>query len=172
MTTRRQFIKKVAIGSSALTFGGVLPGFSASSYKNIVGSNDRIRIAGIGVNARGNALTKGFANEKDKGCIVTDICDVDTRAVRKGLKTVLDTAGNKADGHEDIRRMLESKDIDAVYIATPDHWHALSAVMAMRAGKHVYLEKPTSHSPDENRILLEAEKKYGKVVQVGNQRRS
>lgn len=172
MTTRRQFIKKVAIGSSALTFGGVLPGFSASSYKNIVGSNDRIRIAGIGVNARGNALTKGFANEKDKGCIVTDICDVDTRAVRKGLKTVLDTAGNKANGHEDIRRMLESKDIDAVYIATPDHWHALSAVMAMRAGKHVYLEKPTSHSPDENRILLEAEKKYGKVVQVGNQRRS
>ena len=68
--------------------------------------------------------------------------------------------------------MLESNDFDAVFIATPDHWHAPAALMAMKAGKHVYLEKPTSHSPEENEILIAAEKKYRKVVQVGNQRRS
>lgn len=172
MTTRRQFIKNVAIGTSVVSFGGVLPGFSASSYKNIIGSNDRIRIAGIGVNARGKALSEGFANEKVNGCIVTDICDVDTRAIEKCIATVQKTAGNTPKRHEDIRKMLESDSFDAVFIATPDHWHAPAAVMAMKAGKHVYLEKPTSHNPDENRILLEVEKKYGKTVQVGNQRRS
>ena len=175
MTTRRQFIKNVAIGTAAVSaskVGGVLPSFSASSYRNIVGANDRIRIAGIGVNARGNALARGFANEKERGCVVTDICDVDSRAIEKGIKTVQDAAGNKPRGHEDIRRMLESNDFDAVFIATPDHWHAPGALMAMKAGKHVYLEKPTSHSPEENEILIAAEKKYRKVVQVGNQRRS
>ncbi|WP_294080777.1 Gfo/Idh/MocA family oxidoreductase [Proteiniphilum sp. UBA5384] len=172
MTTRRQFIKNVAIGASAMSFGGVLPGFSASSYRNIKGSNDRIRIAGIGVNARGGALARGFADEKDRGCVVTDICDVDSRAIEKCIANVEKTAGNRPRAHEDIRKMLESDNFDAVFIATPDHWHAPAALMAMKAGKHVYLEKPTSHNPDENRILLEAEKKYGKVVQVGNQRRS
>lgn len=172
MSTRRQFIKHVAIGTSALSIGGVLPGFSASSYRNIIGSNDRIRIAGIGVNSRGSALAKGFATEKDKGCVVTDICDVDSRAIEKCIKTVQKIAGNKPKGHEDIRKMLESDNYDAVFIATPDHWHAPAAIMAMKAGKHVYMEKPTSHNPGENRMLIEAEKKYGKVVQVGNQRRS
>ena len=172
MTTRRQFIKNVAVGTSVLSLGGVLPSFSASSYKNIIGANDRIRIAGVGVNSRGNALARGFANEKKNGCIVTDICDVDSRAIEKGIDTVQKVAGNKPRGHEDIRKMLESKDFDAVFIATPDHWHAPGALMAMKAGKHVYMEKPTSHNPAENQILIDAEKKYGKVVQVGNQRRS
>lgn len=172
MTTRRQFLKNVTIGTSALSLGGVLPGFSASSYRNIIGSNERIRIAGIGVNARGNALAKGFANEKGNGCIVTDICDVDSRAVEKCITDVQKAAGNMPKRHGDIRIMLESKDFDAVFIATPDHWHAPAALMAMKAGKHVYLEKPTSHNPAENKILLEAEKKYNRTVQVGNQRRS
>ena len=161
MTTRRQFIKNVAIGTAAVSaskVGGDLQSFSASSNRNIVGANDRIRIAGIGVNARGNALARGFANEKERGCIVTDICDVDSRAIAKGIKTVQEAAGNKPRGHEDIRKMLESNDFDAVFIATPDHWHAPGALMAMKAGKHVYLEKPTSHSPEENEILLSAYK--------------
>ncbi|MGI6573883.1 MAG: Gfo/Idh/MocA family protein [Fermentimonas sp.] len=172
MTTRREFLKNVALGSSALSLGGVLPGFSASSYKNILGANERIRMAGIGVNSRGNALAKGFANEKEQGCIVTDICDVDTRAIERCIQSVAEVAGNRPKGHRDVREMLESDSFDAVFIATPDHWHAAGAVMAMQAGKHVYLEKPTSHNPAENQILIDAEKKYGKRVQVGNQRRS
>ena len=172
MSTRREFIKNVAVGASALSVGGVLPAFSAKSYKNIVGANQQIRVGVMGVNSRGNALAKGFANEKDRGCIVTDICDVDSRALERCIQAVTEVAGNKPEGHRDIRKMLEKKDIDAVVIATPDHWHAAGAVLAMQAGKHVYLEKPTSHNPAENQILVEAEKKYGKVVQVGNQRRS
>ena len=152
MTTRRQFIKNVAIGTAAVSaskVGGVLPSFSASSYRNIVGANDRIRIAGIGVNARGNALARGFANEKERGCVVTDICDVDSRAIEKAIKTVQDAAGNKPRGHEDIRKMLESNDFDAVFIATPDHWHAPAALMAMKAGKHVYLKSQPAIAPRE-----------------------
>ena len=172
MTTRRQFIKNVAIGTSALSLGGILPGFSASSYRSIIGANDRIRIAGIGVNARGNALAIGFANEKNNGCSVTDICDVDTRAIEKCIENVQKAAGNRPQGHQDIRKMLESDNFDAVFIATPDHWHAPAALMAMDAGKHVYLEKPTSHNPAENLLLTQAEKKHRKIIQVGNQRRS
>ncbi|HHU96501.1 MAG: Gfo/Idh/MocA family oxidoreductase [Bacteroidota bacterium] len=172
MTTRREFIKNVAVGASALSLGGVLPAFSAKSYKNIAGANEQLRVGVIGVNSRGNALARGFANEKERGCIVTDICDVDSRALERCIQAVTEVAGNRPNGHRDVRKMLENRDIDAVVIATPDHWHAAGAVMAMQAGKHVYLEKPTSHNPAENQMLIDAEKRYGKRVQVGNQRRS
>ena len=170
MTTRREFIKNVAIGSAAISIGGVLPSFSAKSYSNIVGANDKIRMAAIGVNSRGNVLATGFA--KEKGCEVSYICDVDSRAMAKTISNVEETAGNKPKGEKDIRKLLESKDIDAVIIATPEHWHAPGALMALKAGKHVYLEKPTSHNPAENEILMQAVPKYNKIVQTGMQRRS
>ena len=75
-------------------------------------------------------------------------------------------------GYKDLRLLLEKKDLDAVVIATPDHWHAPAALLAMKADKHVYLEKPCSHSPEEGEILVRAAQKYNKVVQMGNQRRS
>ena len=81
MTTRRDFIKNVAIGTAAVSMGGALPSFSAKSYKNIMGANDRIRMAAIGVNARGTALASGFAREK--GCEISHVCDVDSRAITK-----------------------------------------------------------------------------------------
>ena len=168
---RRNFIKHVAVGTASLTsFGGVLPAFSAKSYKNIIGANDKILMGAIGVNARGNALAGGFAFEKD--CDVIRVCDVDSRAIEQCKSTIEKVSGTKAIGYTDIRKMLEEKDIDAVFIATPDHWHAPAALMAMKAGKHVYVEKPTSHNPAENEIMIEAQKKYNRVVQVGNQRRS
>ena len=170
MTTRRDFIKNVAIGTAAVSMGGALPSFSAKSYKNIIGANDRIRLAAIGVNARGNALAAGFAREK--GCEVSHVCDVDTRAMVKCIKTVKDIAGNTPKEERDIRKLLESKDFDAVAIATPEHWHAPAALMALKAGKHVYLEKPTSHNPAENEILMQAVPKYNRVLQTGMQRRS
>lgn len=173
MTSRRDFIKKVAVGTvgtAALSVGGVLPGFSAKSYKNIVGSNDKIKLAAIGVNARGNSLAGGFA--KEKGCEISHVCDVDARAIAKCIANVRKMAGNTPKGEKDIRKLLEIKDIDGVIIATPEHWHAPGALMAMKAGKHVYLEKPTSHNPAENEILMEAVKKYNVKVQTGMQRRS
>ena len=170
MTTRRVFIRNVAIGTAAASIGGVLPGYSAKSYKNILGANDRIRMAAIGVNSRGDYLAKKFAGYK--GCEVTHICDVDSRAMAKTVANVQEIAGNKPKEEKDIRKLLESKELDAVIVATPEHWHAPAALMALKAGKHVYLEKPTSHNPAENEILMQAVPKYERVVQVGMQRRS
>ena len=170
MTTRREFIKKAAIGTTLVSIGGVLPGFSARSYKNIVGANEKIKMGAIGVNSRGNALSEGFA--KENGCEIAYVCDVDRRAMEKCIASVKKTAGNTPQGEKDLRKLLERKDLDAVIIATPEHWHAPAALMAMKAGKHVYLEKPTSHNPAEDEILMQAVKKHNVVTATGMQRRS
>jgi predicted dehydrogenase len=167
MSTRRDFLKQVATGTAALSLGGV--GF-AFAGANASGANDRIRLGVVGVNSRGSALAQGFA--KMKGCEVTAICDVDSRALERCRQAVEKTGGRRPAGEKDLRVMLSSPDIDAVVIATPDHWHAPAAIMAMQAGKHVYLEKPTSHNPAENEMLVRAAARYGTRVQVGNQRRS
>ena len=170
MTTRRDFIKKTVAGTAALSLGSILPGFGSSRYQDILGANEKIRIGVIGVNSRGKALAQGFAKLPD--CEVTYICDVDSRALEKCQAAIHKITGRTPKGEKDIRKMLESNDFEAVVIATPDHWHAKAAIMAMQAGKHVYLEKPTSHNPAENEMLIRAALKYNRIVQVGNQRRS
>jgi predicted dehydrogenase len=170
MTTRRNFIKQAALGSAAISFGGVLPGMSARSYANIAGAGDRIRTAVIGVNSRGAALATNFS--KQRGCEITRVCDVDSRAVDKCIMSIEKATGCKPKGERDIRNVLEAKDVDAVIIAMPDHWHAPAALMAMRAGKDVYLEKPCSHAPAEGELLIRAAAQYSRVIQMGNQRRS
>lgn len=170
MKTRRDFIKKTALGTAAVSLGGVLPAFSAKSYNSIVGANDSVRIGAVGVNSRGNVLAKGFAREK--GAVVSHVCDVDSRALSKCITGIENITGKKPIAETDIRRLLESKDLDAIFVATPEHWHAPAALMAMQAGKHVYLEKPTSHNPAENEILMQAVPKYKRKLQVGMQRRS
>ncbi len=168
--TRRNFLKKVGIGSSALLVGGVLPGFSAASYKRIIGSNDRINLAVVGVKNRGKALAVNFARRND--CEVVTICDVDTRAMDSCIEAVKKVQTLVPKGQKDFRDSLGDKNVDAVVIALPDHWHTPAAIMAMKAGKHVYLEKPVSHNPREGELLVEATAKYKKVVQIGNQRRT
>ena len=170
MTTRRDFIKRAAMGAAALSVGGVLPGFSAKSYASIIGANDKIRIGAIGINSRGKAVASNFA--KQKGCQVTRLCDVDSRALVNCASAIEKIAGNKVETDKDIRKMLEHKDIDAVMIATPDHWHAPAALMAMKAEKHVYVEKPCSFAPYEGEMLVAGAEKYKRVVQMGAQRRS
>lgn len=168
--SRRDFIKKTAGVSAGLVVGGVLPGFSASSYKRIPGANEMLRVSVMGVNSRGNALAKNFAFQEN--CEVIHICDVDSRATEKCIAAVEKVQNKKPAGFVDIRKSLESRDVDILVVAAPDHWHAPAALMALQAGKHVYLEKPCSHSPREGEILIEAVKKYGKSIQMGNQRRS
>ena len=168
--SRREFIKKSAAGSAALVAGGILPGFSAESYRRIPGSNERIRISVMGVNSRGKALAMNFARQENSE--VAHICDVDSRAIETCQAAVRERQTLDPEGFKDIRSSLESKEIDALVIAAPDHWHAPASLLAMQAGKHVYVEKPCSHSPKEGEILMEAAKKYGKVVQMGTQRRS
>jgi predicted dehydrogenase len=170
MTSRRSFIKKVGAGTIGLTVGGVLPGFGAASYSRIVGANDRVHVAMIGVNSRGYALSENFARQE--ACEVVTICDVDKRAIEKCIKQVKTVQDKAPKGEGDFRRALSDKQVDAVVIATPDHWHAPAALLALQAGKHAYLEKPVSYCPREGEMLVEAGAKYGKVLQIGTQRRS
>ncbi len=171
MEKRRDFIKKVAMGSAGLALGGTAFGFSTRSYKNIIGANDRIRIATIGVNGRGNSMAGTIASQKNAG--VACVCDVDERAIPKAIKTVMEAGQiNTPRSEKDCRKVLEDKSIDAIYIATPDHWHSPLTIMGCQAGKHVYVEKPLSHNPAEGEIAVAAARKYGRVVQMGAQRRS
>ncbi len=169
-SNRRDFIRKTALGVAAVTAGGVLPAFSARSYKNIMGANERINAAVMGVNSRGFALASNYAAQPN--CKVTHICDVDKRAAAKCVDQVEKISEFKPESHTDFRKALEDKDLDVMVVATPDHWHAPAALLAMKADKHVYLEKPCSHNPNEGEILMEAAKRYNKVLQMGNQRRS
>lgn len=171
MSTRRDFFKELAGGAAAFTVGSVVPGFSASARAKVAGANDRINVAVIGVNARGKAISTNLSKLHDE-CNVAALCDVDSRALETCQGIVAKYSGTTPKGYKDLRKLLENKDIDAVFIAMPDHWHAPAAIMAMQAGKHVYLEKPTSHNPAENELLIRAISKYGKVAQAGNQRRS
>ena len=168
--TRRDFIRKTALGTIIVSAGGILPGFSATSYRRIYGANERINVAVSGVNSRGTALARNFARQP--GCEVVHICDVDSRALESCITKVAARQERKPTGISDFRKSLESRDIDVMVIAMPDHWHAPAAMLAMKAGKHVYLEKPCSHNPNEGEMLVKGAAKYNRVMQMGNQRRS
>lgn len=168
--SRRDFIKKTALSAAAISVGGVLPGFSAKSYRRILGANEKFSVAVMGVNARGNALANNFAMQPNS--FVSYICDVDNRAIEKCTKSVLQRQGDTPKGERDFRRALEDPSVDALVVAAPDHWHAPAAILASQAGKHVYLEKPCSHNPREGELLIDAVNKYNNVIQMGNQRRS
>ena len=172
MSTRRDFLRQAFAAAATMTAASVLPGFatSSSSQARVVGANDRVRLAVLGVNSRGRALASGFA--KMENCEIACVCDVDQKALATCQADIQNLTGKTPRGETDLRKVLESKDIDGVIIALPDHWHAPAAIMAMQAGKHVYLEKPTSHNPAENDMLVRCAAKCGTVVQVGNQRRS
>ncbi|MES2826531.1 MAG: Gfo/Idh/MocA family oxidoreductase [Bacteroidota bacterium] len=176
MEKRRDFIKKTAIGTAALTvgtklFGGSAFGFSAKSYNRIIGANDAIRVGVIGVNGRGNGMAGVFAGQKNTN--VSYICDVDSRAIPKAVKTVMDARQDTAPKSEkDFRKVLADRDTDAIYIATPDHWHSPLTILGCASGKHVYVEKPLSHNPNEGEMAVAAARKHKVVVQMGAQRRS
>ncbi len=170
VNSRRDFLKKAATGTAAVTIGGVLPGFSARSYNQIAGANEMVRIAVMGVNSRGGALALNFANQPN--CEVRHICDVDSRAAQKCIKSIAEIQEYKPKAYRDFRESLESDEIDALVIAAPDHWHAPASLLAIEAGRHVYVEKPLSHNPREGEILTKAARQYGKVIQMGSQRRS
>ncbi len=168
--SRRTFVRNAALGTAALSVGGVLPGFSASSYSRIIGANDKIVVSMMGVNSRGKALARNFAAQNN--CEVAHICDVDSRAITACLEAIKDRQTVVPQSFVDFRKSLESKDIDALVVAAPDHWHAPASMLALQAGKHVYVEKPCSHNPNEGEMLVAAAQKYHKIVQMGNQRRS
>ncbi len=169
-SNRREFIENAIKGSAALAVGGVLPGFSARSYAGIPGANERINVGIMGVNNRGGALANNFAAQPNSRVI--HICDVDKRASEKCIAAVQKVQGTAPADTPDFRKALEDKQMDALVIAAPDFWHAHASIWALKAGKHVYVEKPCSYDPNEGELLVAASKKYKSVIQMGNQRRS
>ena len=169
-THRRKFIADTIKTTAALSIGGVLPQFSAASYTRIVGANERINVAMMGVYSRGLALAKSFAAQKNAQVIT--VSDVDSRATDKCIAEVQKVASTKAAAVPDFRKALEQKDVDVLVIAAPDHWHAPAAILGAKAGKHVYVEKPCSHNPQEGELLVKAAMTHKKLIQMGNQRRS
>jgi predicted dehydrogenase len=163
-------LKKADAGSSALAIGGVGFGFTAESYSRIMGANDRIVMGIMGTNGRGKGMAANFAIQNNTE--VRYICDVEEKALQKGVQAVEKAVGKTPKSETDIRKMLERKDIDAVFLAPPDHWHTPAAIMSCVAGKHVYVEKPLSHNPAEGEMAIKAARKYNRVVQMGAQRRS
>ncbi|MEO8416292.1 MAG: Gfo/Idh/MocA family oxidoreductase [Ginsengibacter sp.] len=171
MEKRRDFIKKSLLGSAGLAIGGM--GFSAKSYASISGANDRVNIAVIGIHGRGVAHLDAWSELKDSHNVrLKTICDVHTELFPSRSKIVTDKTGNKPLAEWDMRKVFDDKEIDAVSIAMPNYWHALGTIWACQAGKHVYCEKPAMHNVWEGRKMIEAARKYNRMVQVGFQNRS
>jgi predicted dehydrogenase len=166
--SRRDFIKNASLAGVAIPVG--LSSLSAASYNRIPGANDRVNFAVIGIRSRGSNHIDSLLNCENAD--VTHLCDVDKRYFSKQSEKVKKKTGKIPVEEKDVRILLESKDIDAISIASPEHWHAPMAIMGLQAGKHVYVEKPPSHNPAEGVMLVEAQKKYGLHVQMGNQQRS
>jgi len=148
--------------------GGALALASRAARSDSPG--ERIRLGIAGLRSRGTELARAFA--KQPGVEIVALCDVDPATFSAPIKAVEAASGKAPRTESDFRKLLDSKEIDALVVATPDHWHALMAVMACQAGKDVYVEKPVSHNVVEGRRIVEAARKYGRVVQAGTQRRS
>lgn len=170
-SNRRNFIKKAVAGSVGVTLGTGLNAMTARSYSNIIGANDRINLGIQGLGRRLGGFIEPIAKKKSNVKLLY-LCDVMKSQREKAAKTFAKQLNYKPTLENDYRILLEDKNLDAVFIATPDHWHTPGACMAMEAGKHVYVEKPCSHNPAENEIIVAFQKKYNKKVQMGNQQRS
>ena len=168
MNSRRKFIRNSSLGTAALTLGGMA--FPAISFSQIKGSNDRINCAVIGVRSRGKAHVTAINHDPNARILYN--CDVDGTILQEHSAWCQKTIGYTPKDATDFRKILEDKELDAVFIATPEHWHTPMSILAMQAGKHVYVEKPCSHNPYENDLIVSAQKKYGMKVQMGNQQRS
>lgn len=168
MGTRRDFIKKTTTGTAAVTLGGLA--FPSWANARILGANDHINCAVIGVRSRAKAHV--LAIHQDPNAKILYNCDVDDNIIEEHNAWCQEHIGYVPKVEKDFRKILEDKDVDAIFIATPEHWHAPMAILALQAGKHVYVEKPCSHNPHENELLVAAQNKYGKKVQMGNQQRS
>jgi predicted dehydrogenase len=160
--SRRDFVKRLR--AAAVATGLAAPGLNAASYGEVTGANDRIVLGLIGCGGRGQDVMRHFL---ELGGTVAAVCDPDERRMEEAQQLV----GGNADKIQDFRKLLERKEIDAVIVATPDHWHALPTVLACEAGKDVYVEKPLAYSVSEGRAMVKAAQRTGRIVQIGTQQR-
>ena len=145
-------------------------GATAIQTQRAAGANDRVNVAVVGTRSRGRDHIDIYARQQ--GVAVAAVCDIDNAQAERAVALVEKAAAPKPRAYQDFRKLLEDKSVDAVSLATCDHWHALGAIWACQAGKDVYVEKPASHNLWEGRKMIEAAAKYGRVMQVGMQSRS
>ncbi len=162
---RRTFLKHV--GAAGI---GAAVGLQHARTVRGQDAGRRFVLGVIGCGGMGGNLIRSFAAMKN--VVITHTCDVDIERARQGAKLVQEAAGNTPQVVQDLRRVLDDKQIEAVVIATPDHWHAPAAILACQAGKHVYVEKPCCHNIREGRLMIEAARRHNRVVQTGTQSRS
>ncbi len=170
MSTRRKFIQQSAFaitGAGAFSF---LPAEVVAANRKPIAANEKINFGVIGCNGMGWSNMRAHFQTDVAEC--TALCDVDQSVLDRRSADVEKIQGKKPIQYKDYRKLLENKDIDAVIIGTPDHWHCLTMVDAVAAGKHVYVEKPLANSIQECNVMMAAAKKYGKIVQVGQWQRS
>jgi predicted dehydrogenase len=170
---RRRFLRTSIAATATL---GAAPGLFAVSARaaagRTIGPNEEIRFAVVGFNGQGGSHLSSLRDLRDKAKVrVVALCDVDSAVLDKGVKSFADK-DEKVAGYTDIRKLIENPDVDAISIATPNHWHALATIWAVQAGKDVYVEKPVSHNVSEGRRMVEAARKYQRIVQTGTQSRS
>ncbi len=163
--SRRQFLhRSVAMAGAGFAISGT------RSSGRVIGANDTIRVAIAGLNGRGGSHVDEYV--KMPGVAIACLVDPDTRTYEKRIRRIESRGGRAPSTVQDIRRVLDDKNVDAVSIATPNHWHALMTIWACQAGKDVYVEKPCSHNIHEGRIAVEAARRYQRIVQHGTQSRS
>ena len=165
--SRRSFIRQSALASTA--FGAFTISGAKSSGK-IIGANDRINVAVCGIKGRGASHIGGHGRQKN--VTISHLVDPDSSLYDGRKKFVSSKFKNTPDCVQDVRKVLDNKEVDVISIATPNHWHSLMSIWACQAGKDVYVEKPLSHNIFEGRKLVEAAKRYGRIVQHGTQNRS
>ena len=166
---RREFLQRSALLSAGLAAGTVATAAPDTATKK-GSANERLRVAVVGVKGRGMSHVGGFNGVNN--CEIATVCDCDESVIGNAMKKITEVRGEAPKYEKDIRKVLDDKSIDIIAIATPNHWHSLAAVWAMRAGKDVYVEKPVSHNVREGRLVVEAARKYGKICQTGTQSRS
>lgn len=172
--TRRDFLSTTGKVSAGVLAAGMLSScqkaaVSAPAMK-VIGANDRINVGVVGIRSRGWALAQNVMNIPNVH--LKAICDVDGNVLSRRVADIQKAKNYKPDAYSDMRKMFDDPEIDAVVFATPNHWHALCAIWACQAGKHVYVEKPCCHNVWEGRKMVEASRKYNRLVQVGFQNRT
>ncbi len=168
---RRDFLQRSAILSAAVAAGTPLTAAEPEKTAKTGSANDRLKVAVVGVRGRGMSHVGGFLS-KNANCEIVTVCDCDEAVIGPAMKKIGDAQGAAPKFEKDIRKVMDDKSIDIISVATPNHWHALAAVWAMRAGKDVYCEKPATHNVHEGRLMVQAARKYNRICQVGTQSRS
>ena len=168
--SRRDFLKLVAKYSVGGVVFNSISLSSIAAMRGYVPPNEKINFGLIGANGMGWADMRSILKNSEANCIA--ICDVDANVLKKRAKDCKEITGKKPKVYGDYRKLLENKDVDAVVIGTPDHWHCLNLVDSLQAGKHAYCEKPIANSIEESFLMNDAVKKYNKIVQVGQWQRS